>query len=76
VIGHGSHNQPVGTDKTANVIPQPLFLLARVVANAKPREGSGCLLSEPQPRSIRKARELTRGQQSRTQISTVGVGQK
>jgi hypothetical protein len=50
VIGHRSHDQPIDPHETANVILHPLFLLVRVFDNAKPAKGSGCLLSEPQPR--------------------------
>jgi hypothetical protein len=59
VIDHRSHDQPIDTDKTANVILHPLLLLVRVFDNARLARSSGCLLSEPQPRSISKTRELT-----------------
>jgi hypothetical protein len=53
-LDHARHDQPIDPDQTANVILHPLFLLVRVFDNAKPARGSGCLLSDPQPRSINK----------------------
>jgi hypothetical protein len=43
MVQHIGHDQPIDPNKTANVILHPLFLLGRVVDNAKPRRGSGCL---------------------------------
>jgi hypothetical protein len=60
VFHHPGHDQPIDTDETTNVILHPLFLLVRVFDNAKPARSSGCLLSEPQPRSISKTPNLNR----------------
>jgi hypothetical protein len=42
------------TSYAANVILHPLFLLLRVFDNAKPPEGSGCLLLSPSTPAVQQ----------------------
>lgn len=69
-VDHAHHPQPGEAEQSASFVRHPSSSLLRVLINAKPGKGGGCLRLRPQPRSFSKTPVFDRWKWVRFQALT------